>query len=101
MDAIGKGDKVVVLVFSEFGRRVAENGSAGTDHGQAGPMMVIGNKVKGGIYGPNPDLLDLNRGDVRFTTDFRDVYADLLDNWMGSDSKVVLGDEFEGIGCFT
>jgi uncharacterized protein (DUF1501 family) len=98
MEAIGKADKVVILVFSEFGRRVAENGSAGTDHGKAGPMILIGNKVKGGVYGPNPDLQDLHQGDLRWKTDFRQVYATALDDWLGSDSEVVLGGEFEKMG---
>jgi uncharacterized protein (DUF1501 family) len=98
MEAIGKADKVVILVFSEFGRRVAENGSAGTDHGKAGPMILIGNKVKGGVYGPNPDLQDLHQGDIRWKTDFRQVYASALDEWLGSDSEVVLGAEFDKMG---
>lgn len=94
MQRIGKADKVIVMVFSEFGRRVAENGSAGTDHGAAGPMMLIGNRVKGGLYGPQPDLSDLNKGDLRFDVDFRNVYAMALDDWLGGDSKTVLGGSF-------
>ncbi len=94
MEAIGKADKVIVMVFSEFGRRVEENGSAGTDHGKAGPMMLIGKNVKGGIYGPMPELKDLDRGDVPFSIDFRQVYATALDGWLGGDSKQVLGGDF-------
>ncbi len=95
MEASGKADKVIVLVFSEFGRRVAENGSQGTDHGAAGPMLLIGKRVKGGFHGPNPDLQNLANGDIRHTMDFRSVYAATLDNWIGGDSGVVLGQQFE------
>jgi uncharacterized protein (DUF1501 family) len=94
MEAIGKADKVVVLVFSEFGRRVNENASMGTDHGAAGPMLLIGKKVKGGLHGPKPDLADLQDGDIKFKTDFREVYSAALDNWMGGDSELVLGQKF-------
>jgi uncharacterized protein (DUF1501 family) len=92
---MGKADKVVTLVFSEFGRRAAENASQGTDHGQAAPMFLIGSKIKGGIYGPIPDLANLSTGDVAFTQDFRGVYATALDSWMGGDSEVVLGHKFD------
>jgi hypothetical protein len=95
MEAIGKADKVVVLTFSEFGRRVEENASQGTDHGAAAPMFVIGSQVKGGIYGPNPNLANLDNGDISFTQDFRGVYATALDQWMGGDSGVVLGQSFD------
>lgn len=95
MEACGRADKVMTLVFSEFGRRSYENGSAGTDHGQAAPMFLIGKNVKGGFHGPKPDLQDLNDGDVRFKVDFRQVYATALDNWMGNDSAVVLGQQFQ------
>lgn len=98
MEAIGKADKVMVLVFSEFGRRTYENGSAGTDHGQAAPMFLVGKRVKGGLYGPNPTFDDLQDGDLRWKTDFRQVYATALDDWMGSDSKVVLGESFNPLG---
>ncbi len=94
MEAIGKADKVIVLTFSEFGRRVGENGSAGTDHGTAAPMFIIGKNVKGGLHGPVPDLSDLDNGDLRFKIDFREVYAATLDTWMGGDSEIVLGQKF-------
>lgn len=94
MEAAGKADKVIVLVFSEFGRRAYENGSGGTDHGKAAPMLLIGKRVKGGIHGPKPDLANLNDGDVMFHTDFRQVYATTLDQWMGIDSGKVLGEAF-------
>jgi uncharacterized protein (DUF1501 family) len=94
MEAIGKADKVIVLVFSEFGRRVTENASQGTDHGAASSMFVIGSKVKGGVYGGSPNLTDLQDGDIKYKIDFREVYAAALDNWMGGDSELVLGQKF-------
>ncbi|MCG9895061.1 MAG: DUF1501 domain-containing protein [Fimbriimonadaceae bacterium] len=94
MTAIGKADKVVVMVFSEFGRRTYENGTAGTDHGAAAPVFLLGPRVKGGLYGANPDLKDLYDGDIKFKTDFRSVYATALDDWLGGDSKDVLGESF-------
>lgn len=97
MESLGKDKKVLVLVFSEFGRRCYENASAGTDHGAAGPMFLIGSSVKGGLHGPLPDLENLQNGDLKFTTDFRDVYATTLDAWMGGDSEVVLGQKFERV----
>lgn len=100
MEALGKADRVVVMVFSEFGRRASENASQGTDHGQAAPMLLIGNQVKGGFHGPNPDLKNLANGDVAFKQDFRGVYAATLDEWMGGDSAVVLGQKFEPVEVF-
>lgn len=69
------GKRTVLMAFSEFGRRVAENGSGGTDHGTAGPMFVMGESVKGGLYGEHPSLVELDKGDLIYTTDFRSVYA--------------------------
>lgn len=100
LEALGKADKVVVLVFSEFGRRVQENASQGTDHGAAGPMLLVGSKVKGGLHGPNPDLQNLADGDVAMTQDFRGVYSATLDSWMGGDSARVLGGSFQPVGVF-
>lgn len=97
IEAAGRADKVMVLVFSEFGRRTYENGSMGTDHGQAGPMLLIGKQVKGGFHGPLPDFNDLDDGDLRWKIDFRQVYATALDEWMGSDSGVVLGQKFQHV----
>lgn len=94
MEAAGLDKKVTLLVFSEFGRRVEENGSLGTDHGEAAPMFLIGSRVKGGFHGPNPDLANLSRGDVPWKTDFRSVYATTLENWLGNDAGLVLGQEF-------
>ena len=88
------GDRIVVMVFSEFGRRVKENGSRGTDHGVAAPMLVIGSPVKGGLYGKHPSLTDLDDGDLRFTTDFRSVYGTVIDRWFASDHTKVLGAKY-------
>jgi uncharacterized protein (DUF1501 family) len=104
MDLRNQGllNDTLVLQFSEFGRRINENGSQGTDHGAAGMMMAIGGAVRGGIYGtaasldPNPDnpTLENSGGDVRFETDFRAVYAKVLDAWLGADSVSLLGGNF-------
>ena len=85
-------DRVLVMVFSEFGRRVAENISGGTDHGEAGVMFVIGGGVRPGLYGRGPDLERLHRGDLAWTTDFRGVYAAILRDWLGLDPESVLGE---------
>jgi uncharacterized protein (DUF1501 family) len=90
-------NKVTVMVFSEFGRRVAENSSQGTDHGAAAPMFVMGGKVKGGLHGQTPSLTDLDDGDLKHTTDFRRVYATLLDRWLNCDSSKVLGGKYEHV----
>lgn len=95
--AKGIDEKVTVMCFSEFGRRVQENASAGTDHGAAGPMFVSGGKVKGGLYGEYPSLAKLEDGDLKYTTDFRRVYATLLDTWLNADSAAVLGAKFEPV----
>lgn len=95
LDAKGLGNKVTVMCFSEFGRRVKENASRGTDHGAAGPMFVSGGGVKGGLYGAYPSLSDLDDGDLKFTTDFRRVYTTVLEKWMNADGQAVLGEKFE------
>jgi uncharacterized protein (DUF1501 family) len=87
-----RGKQVVVLVYSEFGRRVHANGSQGTDHGTAGPLFLLGDGVKGGFYGEQPSLTDLDNGDLKETTDFRDVYGTLLERVLGTDASKVLGD---------
>jgi uncharacterized protein (DUF1501 family) len=97
---MGRADDVVLISFSEFGRRVAENGSAGTDHGTAGPMFVVGPRVKGGLVGAPPDLEHLVDMDPAFGVDFRSVYASLLDGWLKVDSRAVLGNEFPRVPLF-
>jgi uncharacterized protein (DUF1501 family) len=88
-------ERVLVLCFSEFGRRVRENGSAGTDHGTAGPLLLAGPGVRPGLVGDAPKLLDLEKGDLKTTVDFRRVYAGVLEGWLGLASKPVLGGAFE------
>ena len=88
-------DRVVVMAFSEFGRRVSENGSAGTDHGTAGPVFIAGSKLKQGLIGNAPNLSDLDGDDLKVGIDFRRVYAALLNDWLGIPSEPVLGGEFE------
>jgi uncharacterized protein (DUF1501 family) len=85
-----RGKKVVVLVYSEFGRRVGANASDGTDHGTAGPVFVLGDGVNGGFYGEQPSLTDLDNGDLKESTDFRDVYATMLHKVLGADPGKVL-----------
>jgi len=92
--AHGNDKRVLTMTFSEFGRRIAENGSRGTDHGEASPLFLIGGGVKGGIYGTTPDLADTNMGNLKFTTDFRSVYATVLERWLGRPSEKILGGQF-------
>jgi uncharacterized protein (DUF1501 family) len=91
----GDDGRVVVLVFSEFGRRLAENASLGTDHGTAAPVFVIGKAIKAGVHGAYPNLTNLDDGDPKHTIDFRQVYATLLDGWLSCKSEEVLGGRFE------
>jgi len=101
MKRIGRADDVVMYVHSEFGRRVPENTSLGTDHGTAQVNFVIGNAVKGGFYGKPPSLSELVLGDnLESTTDFRRVYASLIAEWMGADAGKVLGQRFDTLGMF-
>jgi uncharacterized protein (DUF1501 family) len=93
-------DRVIVLAFSEFGRRVQENGSAGTDHGTSGPVFVAGPKVNAGLVGDMPKLLDLQDGDLKMSVDFRRVYAAVLGNWLKLPAKTALGGEFEPLPLF-
>jgi uncharacterized protein (DUF1501 family) len=90
----GNFNRVLVMTFSEFGRRVAQNGSGGTDHGAAGPMFLLGGAVKAGIHGKHPSLTDLNKGDLKHQVDFRNVYATVLDQWLKVDSTPVLKRKF-------
>jgi uncharacterized protein (DUF1501 family) len=100
VDAHGDGDRVLVMCFSEFGRRVAENASDGTDHGTAGPVFVVGNKVKAGLIGNHPKLTDLDKGDLKYNTDFRQVYAAVLEDWLACSSESVLGGKFRPVKMF-
>ena len=98
----GLFEDTLVMSFSEFGRRISENGSLGTDHGAASVMLVMGGRVNGDLYGTAPNLntdpsnptLENNAGDVTFETDFRSVYARIIDNWLGGNSQAILGGDF-------
>lgn len=100
MAEAGQSDRVAVLVFSEFGRRLAENASLGTDHGAAAPVFMTGTLARKGLVGAHPsmDPKDLNDGDVMFHTDFRRIYADILAKHLGVDPAAVLGSGFEPLG---
>jgi uncharacterized protein (DUF1501 family) len=91
----GESERVVVLVFSEFGRRLDENGSGGTDHGSSAPVFLLGQPVKAGLHGPYPDLTRLEDGDPIHAVDFRRIYATLLDRWLGVPHRDILGAAFE------
>jgi uncharacterized protein (DUF1501 family) len=97
MEAHGLADRVIVFAWSEFGRRVEENGSRGTDHGSSQPMFIAGTPVKGGLYGAYPDLTDLDNKNLKLTTDFRSVYATLLEDWLGTDSTAILNGRFANL----
>ena len=103
MERIGRADDVTVLVFSEFGRRVPENTSLGTDHGTANHMYIIGKRVHGGHYGRPPSLTDLDEGDnLVFTTDFRRVYATVIRGWLGCPTTdQLLSGNFESFPVFS
>ena len=101
MHRIGRADDIVMYVHSEFGRRVPENTSLGTDHGTAQVNFVIGNAVKGGLYGKAPSLANLVLGDnLETTVDFRQVYATLIQGWLGADAAGVLGQRFDTLPVF-
>lgn len=99
--AQGNLDRVLVMTFSEFGRRVHENASGGTDHGAASVMFLAGSKLKAGLVGKYPSLApgDLVNGDLKYTTDFRSVYASVLDNWLKTRSSPILGRQFPLLDC--
>jgi uncharacterized protein (DUF1501 family) len=96
LKAQGNMQRVLVMTFSEFGRRVNENANGGTDHGAAAPMFIVGNKVKAGLLGRYPSLApqDLFEGDIKYNVDFRSVYASVLENWLKTKSAPILGREF-------
>ncbi|MBX9628807.1 MAG: DUF1501 domain-containing protein [Gemmataceae bacterium] len=98
--ARGHGDRVCVMTFSEFGRRGYENGSKGTDHGSGAPMLLVGGRVKAGVTGTHPSLTKMEQGNLVHSTDFRRVYAAVLDRWLGVDSKAVVGAGFDPLDVF-
>ncbi len=100
LDAHEHGQRVCVMTFSEFGRRVAENASEGTDHGAAGPMFLCGGGVKPGIVGELPNLTDLQDGDLKHQVDFRQVYAAVLQSWLGANPASILGGNYEPLALF-
>lgn len=95
LKATGNDTRVRLMTFSEFGRRVKENDSRGTDHGAASCVFLAGPSVKGSVVGNHPSLADLDADDLKFHTDFRRVYATLLDGWLGCDSRAVLGEKWD------
>jgi uncharacterized protein (DUF1501 family) len=98
---IGRADDVAIMMFTEFGRRVEENASLGTDHGTATPMFVIGSGVQGGLHGQHPSLTDLDDGNLKMTTDFRRVYATMIQEWLGyKDSASILKGSFDSLPLF-
>ena len=97
----GLDNRVAVLCFSEFGRRVEENGSSGTDHGTAGPVFLVGSRVQGGLVGTPPSLVDLDaEGDLKMTVDFRRVYASVLEHWLGISLRPILGESYAPLSVF-
>ena len=93
----GKDKDVLTMTWSEFGRRAEENASEGTDHGTAAPMFLLGGSVNGGMYGEPVSLTDLDGGNLKFTTDFRSVYATVLDRWVGAPADDILGEHFDPV----
>jgi uncharacterized protein (DUF1501 family) len=93
----GNFERVLLMTFSEFGRRLQENANGGTDHGAAAPMFVLGGAVKAGLFGKYPSLTELDHGDLKFTTDFRCVYGTVLDRWLKAPSETVLGRKFPAL----
>ncbi|HUP77338.1 MAG TPA: DUF1501 domain-containing protein, partial [Pirellula sp.] len=91
LQASGLADRVLTFCFSEFGRRVEENASLGTDHGTAGPVFIAGSKVRAGLLGATPNLGDLEEGDLKMTIDFRGIYASILEDWFGVDANQAIG----------
>jgi uncharacterized protein (DUF1501 family) len=100
MAARGHKDRILMMTFSEFGRRAKENGSRGTDHGSGAPMLLVGGKVKSGLVGKHPSLTELEMGNLKHHTDFRQVYATILEKWLGVGGKDVLGEAFAPVEIF-
>ena len=91
-------DDVLIMTFSEFGRRVSQNASNGTDHGTSSSMFLIGGGIKkAGLYNDIPSLTDLDEGDLKHSVDFKQVYATVLDKWLDTSSRKVLGKKYEGL----
>ena len=88
---MGDDGRVLSMAFSEFGRRVRQNASQGTDHGTAGPMYLFGPMIRPGLLGEHPSLSELDNGDLIYNIDFRSVYAEVLDTWLKADSRKILG----------
>lgn len=101
LEAHNHSQRVCVMTFSEFGRRVSENASEGTDHGAAGPMFLCGDGLRGGLIGTPPSLTDLIDGDLKFAIDFRGVYAEILESWFGVASQPILGQTFPPVPLFS
>ena len=95
LKAQGNDSRVMTMAFSEFGRRVGQNASNGTDHGTAAPMFMFGPKVRGGFHSRHPSLTSLEQGDLKYTCDFRSVYAEVLDEWLSTKSDEVLDGKFK------
>ena len=97
LKAQGNMQRVLVMTFSEFGRRVSDNANGGTDHGAAAPLFIVGNKVNAGLLGTYPSLApeDLFQGDIKYNVDFRSVYAAVLENWLKTPSVPILGRQFQ------
>ena len=95
LSAQNNDDRVLMMTFSEFGRRVEQNASGGTDHGAAAPMFLFGKSLKQGIVGKHPSLKDLEQGDLKYAIDFRSVYAGVLQNWLETPSVPIIGKGFE------
>lgn len=98
LEAQGRAEDVLIMTWTEFGRRVQQNASAGTDHGTVGPMFLLGKRVNAGMHGEPPSLTTLDNGNLRFTTDFRSVYASVIEGWLGADSHAVLGARWDNLG---
>jgi uncharacterized protein (DUF1501 family) len=96
----GNQDRVMMMTFSEFGRRVEQNASNGTDHGAAAPMFLIADGLRQGVIGQHPSLTDLDQGDLKFHIDFRSVYASILQDWLQTPSKPILGNQFPILPIF-
>ncbi|MCP4776457.1 MAG: DUF1501 domain-containing protein, partial [Planctomycetaceae bacterium] len=90
----------LLMTFSEFGRRVRENASRGTDHGTAAPLFLAGGRLKAGPLNQHPDLSDLEQGDLKHNIDYRSVYATVLEDWLGVESTEILGQPFKKLNLF-